>query len=302
MKVIRPITITDAMLIASDVAEPSGSDPSVWSSGTTYALGDTARSATTHRIYKSKQGANTNHDPTSDDGTWWTDVGGVARWAMFDPYVSTPTSRAASLTVTIAPGVCDGLFLYGMVGTTATVTMTDGAGGPTVYSRTLDLLTPVINDWYSYYFDPYRQVPYFVLYDLPPYVNGRITLAITGTGTVSCGMMVAGRTYNVGDTKYGIRAGIRDYSKKEVDEATGFVRLTQGRFAKTLRADVRLPSTMFAEVHDQLEQLRATPCVWIGDSDGSNQPLTVFGFYRDFYLTVDLPTAGLYTLEIEGMV
>lgn len=304
MKIIRPITITDATLISSTVPEPDTGDPAAWASGTTYAAGDEVRLASTHLIYRSAQGSNLNHDPSTDDGTWWVSLGGVSRWAMFDSYVSTATSEAASpLTVTIAPGICDALFLYGMVGETATITITDGLGGTEVYSAELDLLVPKVADWYSYYFEPYRQIPVFVLTDLPPYLAAHITLEVTASsGAVSCGMMLPGRSFTVGDTRYGVQVGIRDYSRKTTDATTGFTTLEQRKFAKTMRAAVRLASEMFAEVQEQLESLRATPVVWIGDSTGDIQPLIVFGWYRDFYLVVDYPTYGLYNLEIEGMV
>lgn len=303
MKVIHPIEITDAMLISSSVAEPDTGE-TAWSSGTTYSAGQEIYLASTHRKYRSVQGSNLNHNPATDDGTWWLEIGGTMKWAMFDDYVGTATEDTSPLAVTIAPGLCDGLFLYGLVGTTANVTITDGAGGPTVYDRDLDLLTPSITTWYDYYFGAFRQVPYFVLADLPPYLNARITLTVEGDSTVACGVMAPGRIYTIGQTQYSPRVGIKDYSRKVVDADTGFTTLTQGRFAKTLRADVRLFSTTFAEVHSTLESLRATPCVWIADSDGDGaiEPLTVYGFYRDFYLVIDKPTGGLYTLEIEGMV
>jgi hypothetical protein len=304
MKLLRPITLTDAMFISSTIPEPDGGDPSTWNSGTTYAANDTARLASTHRIYKSMQGSNLNHDPSTDDGAWWVSMGGVSKWAMFDEYVSTSSAEAASpLTVTIAPGVCDSLYLYGMVGETATITMTNGLGGPTVYTKELDLLVPKIVDWYSYYFEPYRQIPSFVLTDLPPYLNGHITLEITASsGAVSCGMMVACRSLELGDTQYGVRAGIRDYSRKITDEATGYTVIEQRKFAKTMQASVRCDSAYFAELQQQLEAYRSTPCVWVGDSTGDIEPLVVYGYYKDMYLVIDHPTLGMYNLDIEGMV
>jgi hypothetical protein len=304
MKMLRPITLTDAMLISSTIPEPDTGDPSTWSSGTTYAVDATVRLASTHRIYKSMQNTNLNHDPSTDDGTWWVSMGGTSRWAMFDEYVSTASSEAASpLTVTIAPGVCDSLYLYGMVGETATVTMTNGLGGPTVYSGTLDLLVPKVADWYAYYFEPYRQIPSFVLTDIPPYLNGHITLSITAaSGAVSCGMMLACRSLELGGTQYGVRTGIRDYSKKVTDPDTGYTVIEQRKFAKTMQAAVRCDSGYYAELQQQLEAYRSTPCVWVGDSTGEIEPLVVYGYYKDMYLIIDYPTTGLYNLDIEGMV
>ena len=142
-----------------------------------------------------------------------------------------------------------------------------------------------------------------MLTDLPPYLNGRVTVSIVDSGGApECGMCLPGRTYTIGDTQYGVEAGIRDYSRKVTDADTGFTTLEQRKYAKTMRAQVRADSSMYAEVTEKLETLRATPCVWVGDSTGEIQPLTMFGYYRDFRLVVDYPTAGVYSLEIEGMV
>ena len=50
MKMLRPITLADAMLISSTIPEPDTGDPAVWSSGTTYAADAQVRLAATHRI------------------------------------------------------------------------------------------------------------------------------------------------------------------------------------------------------------------------------------------------------------
>lgn len=47
-----------------------------WSSGSTYALYDVVYSQTDAQTYISVAGSNTNHDPFSDDGTWWRKIGG----------------------------------------------------------------------------------------------------------------------------------------------------------------------------------------------------------------------------------
>lgn len=304
MKVVRPVVLADTgpapYLVSSSVAEPSGDDPAVWAVGTTYALGDQAYRAGTHRIYESLQAGNLGNTPESSP-TWWTELQGTNKWAMFDQSLNSATSGATPLLVTFDPGITDALVLLGLVGNTATVTMTDGAGGPTVYSRTVPLQVAKVADWYAYYFEPFRQIPVIALTDLPPYLNARVTLQIDADATAACGACIPGRTFNIGGTKYGVQAGIRDYSRKTVNEDTGAVTLERRRFAKTLRATVRLDSALFSEVHAQLEDLRATPVVWVGDDTADIDPLTVFGFYRDFQLVVDYPTAGLYFLEIEGL-
>lgn len=305
MKFIRPVTLTDGAsaprLISSTVAEPSGADPSAYAAGTTYAADMQVYRSSTHRIYKSKQAANVGHTPeTSRD--WWAEVSGTNKWAMFDNVVASATSGASPMTVEFEPGIIDALVLIGLIGNTADVTITDGAGGPTIYSRTLDLQTPIIADLYAYFFEPFRQVPLFVLTDLPPYLNARVTVTITGDADVACGMCIPGRSYTVGETELGVQSGIRDYSRKKTDPDTGLVELEQGKFAKTLTASVQARRELFSEISQALEGVRAVPCVWVADDDGSTTPLTVFGFYRDFRLVASHPKTGVYSLDIEGMV
>lgn len=306
MKVIKPVTITEAMLISSTVAEPSGSDPAVWSGATTYALGAFAYVASTHRVYKSIQASNLNHDPVADTALatplWWNDYGPTNRWAMFDQEVNTQSSVASPLTVVLDPGVVvNSLALIELVGSQVDISMTDGPAGPSVYSATVDLDGPTVADWYAWFFDPYTQRGTLVITDLPAYAAGRITVTLSGTGTVKCGGCIVGTVYSLGETQYGVSAGIRDYSKKVTDATTGVVSLEQRKFAKIMRANFRLLAGAVSAVHQILSTLRATPCVWIGEDSGTYEPLIVFGWYRDFSLTVDYPSASIYSLEIEGM-
>lgn len=301
MKVIRPLTITDALLISSSVAEPAAGDPAAWNAATVYAIGDRVHRLTTHRVYKRLVAGTTGTAPESD-ATNWADDGSTLRWAMFDQEVNTQTSAASSLSVTLAPGVVvNSLALIELLGASATITVTDGAGGPVVYSKTVGLNGPTVADWYSYFFDPYSQRGTLIVTDLPLYAAARITVTITGTGTVKCGGCIVGTVYDLGDTQYGVSAGIRDYSRKETDPVTGVVSLEKRKFAKLLRAQFRLAAGAVSAVHKVLSDLRATPCVWIGEDSGNYDPLVVFGWYRDFALTVDFPTASIYSLEVEGM-
>lgn len=106
MKLIRPTTLTDAMLNSSTAAE---NDYAVWSSSTAYAVGSRVILTSTHRKYEALA-ASTGVNPASDP-TKWLDLGPTNRWAMFDARVGTATTRAGSLQVVLAPGAADGLAL-----------------------------------------------------------------------------------------------------------------------------------------------------------------------------------------------
>ena len=304
MKVIKPTLITDAMLISSTVAEPSGSDPAVWNAGTAYAVGALAYRASTHRVYKRLVAGTTATAPESDlTGTApnWADYAPTNRWAMFDDETGSASTGSSPMTVVIDPGLVNSLALIELVGASVTVTMTDGAAGPTVYTRTVDLSLSSVLDWYAYFFEPFRQRGTVVLLDLPPYLAGRITVTLTGTGTLKMGGLIVGTQYTIGGTKYGASAGIRDYSRKVTDDTTGVTTLAKRRYAKIMSAQLILAAGAANAVQTLLTELRATPCVWIGDDTGGIEPLSVFGWMKDFSLTVAYPTTSFYSLEIEGM-
>jgi len=89
VKIVPPITVTDAMLISSNVSAGPATD---WNSGTTYAAGDVVSQVTANSLkiqYASLQGSNTNHDPESSSG-WWRAIAYAA-----DAY-SSGTTYAAS--------------------------------------------------------------------------------------------------------------------------------------------------------------------------------------------------------------
>lgn len=76
MKIIRPATITDAVLTTTNVEELVAT---AYNSGTTYAVNDkvsVAGSAGLYTIYQSLQGTNLNHTPSSSP-TWWKNIGTV---------------------------------------------------------------------------------------------------------------------------------------------------------------------------------------------------------------------------------
>lgn len=299
MKVIKPTTITDALLISSTVAEPAAGE-TAWVSGTTYAVGDLRIRTNTHRVYK-RLVAGAGTTPPESDTFNWQDVAPTNRWSMFDQLINSQTSGTSPLTVTLAPGHVNSLALIELVGTQAVVTVTDGAGGPTVYSRSVSLEASIVADWYAYFFEPFSQRGTLVLTNLPPYASARVTVTITGAGTVKCGGFIVGQAYDLGDSLYGASAGIRDYSKKQVDASTGVVTLAQGRFARIMRARMKTSPGAAGVIQTVLSGLRATPCVWVGDDGAGIEPLTVFGFYKDFSLEIAYSNAHFYSLEVEGM-
>lgn len=299
MKVIQPVVLTDAMLISSGAVEPAAGEVA-WNAATAYAVGALVYRAASHKRYR-RRVAGTTATPPEDDPDNWAYIGGTNRWAMFDDTSAATTLAAGPLTVVLSPGMVNAVALLGLAGSSVTVSMTDGPSGPSVYSRTVALDTSNVADWYQYFFEPFTTRQAVILTDVPPYSNGRITISLSGPAAVSIAHCVVGTVYPLGATKYGAGVGIRDYSRKQVDEETGVVTLEQRRFQKLMRAQFRLEDAAVNSVHQRLEALRATPVVWLGDNDAGIEPLLIYGYYRDFAYQASGPNASYYELAVEGM-
>lgn len=295
MKVIAP-TIFDAAthLVSSTATEAYAA----YNAGTTYAK-DAFVDYGTH-IYQSLVNSNTGNTPDTSP-TFWVLVGPDNTHAMFDFQVSTATVSATPLTVVLDTGLANSLALFGLVGSQVTVNVTDGAAGPNVYSRTSSLDGTFIFDWYQYFFEPYVQIEELVLTDLPPYADARLTVSLTGPSTVQIGQLVFGTQYELGDAEYGASVGIVDYSTKDTDEF-GTTTFVERAFSKRMTARLMLDTAQISRVQQVLARVRAKPSVWVGvPGDSTYNPLTVYGFYRDFNVEVAYPTKSYCTLEIEGL-
>lgn len=295
MKVIKPTTFVEAThLVSTNAVETYAA----YNAATTYAKG--ARVDYGTHIYESLVNSNTGNTPSTSP-TFWVLVGPDNVHAMFDDQISTATVSTTPLIVVMTPGLMNSLALLGLVGNQAVVAITDGAGGPTVYSRTVNLDGSYVYDWYMYFFEPFTQIGEVVFTDIPPYLNARMTLTLSGSGTVAIGQLSFGTFYELGDAEYGATAGITDYSRKDTDEfgATTFV---ERAFSKRMTARLMLDAMQMNKVQRVLSDVRAKPAVWIGAEGEAYQPLVVYGFYRDFTIDVAYPTKSYCSLEIEGLI
>lgn len=299
-------TTTTTVTRAADVPAASGllattateAHPT-YNSGTAYAVA--ARVVSGVSIYESLTAANTGNPPATSP-THWVRRGPSNAWALLDAEVSTQTTATGVLSLALAPGIFDTLAVIGVDAEAVTLTVQDGAGGPIVYQQTQSVTGADVYDWYEYFFsDPTVRRTLAVFGGLPPYASAVATLTVAGGGTVKVGGVVLGRVQAIGDTQYGAQAGITDYSRKDTDEF-GTTTFVKRAMSKKLTATVQVPALDVNRVHRLLSDLRATPVLWIGsDAPEFSEPLVVYGFYRDFYLSIAYPTVGLYQLEIEGL-
>lgn len=304
MKVINPVAITASMVTSSTAAEPSGTDPSVWNVETAYAVGDYAYLAATHMIYRCLV-ANTGNSPDVNlTGTTpkWMEWYKTNKYKMFDDAISSVTSVTSPLTVTVVPGEgIDSIALMEISGTSLTVTVKDAPGGTTVYTSTTNLDDTIILDWYEYFFEPYAYATQVVLTDIPNYYQCEVTISITSTTTAACGACVMGMLYDLGDTSYGAQLGLINYTSKRVDDY-GRTVLNRSTYSKRLSVSMLIDYATFNRVESLLErELRDVAAVWIGTDSDRYTPMIVYGYYKDWAMTISYPSSTLATLQIESL-
>lgn len=294
MKLLIPIAIADANLVSSSVPE---TDHAAWSNATTYSLGQKCISTTTHRIYESVQGTNLNHDPTTDDGTWWLDIGPTNRWAMFDSVIGTVTTVGSGpIVVTVEPAESyNMLALLDLVATSVQVEVVLDA--VTIYDETYTMDDRrITGGWWGYFFEPLDRQSTLVVEDLPPF--GEVTVTINGTG---CGTLLIGRDFYIGKTLAKPKVGIVDYSKKETD-TFGNAIVVKRSYAKRYEADVICDSVRVDGVALKLAEVRATPTLYIGDDSYTYESLLAYGFYKDFNITIAYPNISECAITIESLI
>ena len=119
--------------------------------------------------------------------------------------------------------------------------------------------------------------------------------------TVKLGSLIVGSVTKLGTLEANPTVGIIDYSRKDTD-AFGNFTFVQRNFSKRLSAQVFIDNSQLNGVQRFLNEIRATPSVWIGSEDPSfEESLVIYGFYRDFNIAIPYPQTSLCQLEIEGL-
>lgn len=298
MNVIRPITITDAMLTASNVPE---TDYTAWNAATNYSVGNYCirTTSTTHKVYKCLVAGVDATAPESNP-TKWLDYSPTNRWACFDQRTGTQTSQADSITYTLTPGVAiSAIAFINLYAASVRIVLTDPVDGVVYDTTTSATVGSLVGDWDSYFFDSVTRKTDIVVQSIPSYPAATVDITVTHTGsTAMVGVLALGRSIELGDSEYGASFGITDYSIKAVDDWGGYT-ITQRAFSKRAQFNLKVPKDIVDSVAALLIELRATPCVWIGHVD--YQGTIIYGFYKDFDIVIAYPTWNDCRLEIEGL-
>jgi hypothetical protein len=229
-------------------------------------------------------------------------VGPTNRWNLFDQSITTQATNATSIDVTLRPPArANAVAILNVSAATAQVIMTDTATGTEVYNKTVNLASDSgITDWYAYLFEPIDRKSDVLFSDLPPYANPTIRVVLTELSgiVVKAGAIIIGMKKDIGPTYFGAKVGIQDYSIKTQD-VYGNYTVLQRAFRKTASFSIAVKGSYVDQLQKLLADLRSTPIVYAGADDYTST--IIYGFYKDFGITIAYPTESLCTLDIEGL-
>ncbi|TXH90355.1 MAG: carbohydrate-binding protein [Rhodoferax sp.] len=289
--IIKPLAITPAMLVSTDVAE---ADYSAYSAGTTYALGD--RVMDNHLIYQSLVAGNLGNTPSASPAKWVL-VSATNRWKLFDTVSSSQTAQATSMTYSVRPAtVVTGIAAVNMTGVTSIrVRMVSDAYG-TVYDKTVTRSRPPPSSgWWSWFFGRRTDPISSHFDDLPSFADSVITVDFAGLSNMAVGSLLIGTVSRWGmGIQYGMSMGIRDYSIKQTNE-WGDTILTQRAYADRDKFSLTVQRGDVKSLRSYLAGLRATPCLWITPDD------ILYGYYQDFEILISYSTVCDCDITLEGL-
>ena len=304
MNVLLPLTVTDAMLTSSTVAEPAAGE-TAWVSAGSYSVDDLRVRSTTHRVYKCVAAHTGRTALPEADANFWLDFAPSNRWAMFDQFTSTATKSGGAQTVVLRPGFFNSLWAYVPLGAEITLSVKDGVGGPEVFAKTLSLLEDPL-DWYDWAFGQLKAKTKVLFSDIVPYPDAEATVTVTGLSGTSIGMLLFGDLRDLtgestfGGTLAGASAEPITYSYIKTDDY-GNTTIKRRGSATDLRAKVVMAKVDADAALASVQSVLDVPCAWVATKATGYEGLSVFGLGSGS-LSYDGPTLAVFSINVKGMI
>ena len=267
-----------------------------WDSSSIYNKGDKV-------IYNNRIWTSLIDDNNSEPGTDlnWFDEGATNPYKMLDEYANTHSQAPndEDLVFTFETTNLNALAFFGIYGQSMKITIKD-RNNNIVSDEVVDLVSN-ISSWEDYFFGDiyYRKKLY---YPTPNLFYAKIKVTITKKDVAKLGLLRAGKSTYLGVTATNVNASITDYSKKKVND-NGIVYLEKGNFADRISCETQIEgATQYNAVKNRLENLRATPTIYIIDETDTYFELLIFGYYESFSGKLESCKTSKFIIDIQGLV
>ncbi|MFW5642091.1 MAG: hypothetical protein ACOCY0_04910 [Roseicyclus sp.] len=312
MRFIRPTSIGAAQLAASNVPED---DAPAWDVATAYTAGDQA--LVSPYVYEALRATTGESPPDNLAGAdpAWLRLDNSNRWRMFNrrlgsatvasevyasaDYATDPLDAPAGIAVTVAPGaLVDAVAVLEVDAVHIDLIVEDGG---TIIYQDRQMLGSELSEssWWHYFFEPLQRRSEVVWFGLPRTSTATYRVSAYQPGTPGrIGALVLGEAVEIGQALEGSSIGVLDFSRKEQDEFGGWD-VVQRAYAREMDIEFALPFSEVTIVQRYLAEVRAVPVVWQA-SDAVDATI-VYGFIRDWRITISSPTICFGAMTIEGL-
>ncbi len=273
----------------------------LYAAGTTYAANDIVEQASTYLLFKSVVGSNLGNPLT--DTTKWVAAGISNYWAMFYTLSNAQSEVGSPFVLTLTPGVrINSLGIVGVEANSIAIDITSSAVN--VYSETINLDTREVLDWYDYFFEPFSTLSRIVRFELPPYVNGVLTVTLSSTqGLIKSGTIIIGAALNLGEAQLTAENDALNFSTITRNFEGDINTLTQRRSVPKTNQITFFNKTLLNKIRNAREVLNAVPTIWSGLDDSETndyfESFLLCGIYKRFSINADNPDHATASLEIE---
>jgi len=299
MKVITPISITDAVLSSSSLVENDTVDAPVWVAGT-FAVG-ARRRRPNHRVYECL----TAHTATNisadypENSSKWLLVRPTNLYAAFDSVISTPSIGASDvLSWVLTPGVrVDSIAMFGVYGSSVRVRVT--RAGVVKYDKTQNLRLRNCRSWSEWFTKAVTFRRDISFTDLPTYRDAVIEIIVYWPGNLPrVAEMQIGRFDFLGKVQWKPSVRTVDYSKVETDQ-WGNTKFSPRRAVRVVEYDLFIENENVDEAIRLLTLAKSAPRAWLGSPKFG--ALNLFGFVQDFQVVVDGPAGSFLNIQIQEL-
>ena len=294
-KTLRPVQVTDAVLVSSTVPE---TDHPQWQAGQDYA--QFARVIRNHRIYESGM-AGVSNTPPEQDPQRWVDFNPTNRWRMFDQSQLVRTRAPYNAQYVFKPGCAiDGFISLNSVGVDSVrVRMRDPVAG-VVYDRTIASKPTAAPTWFNWLYGPYESAEVWGLYeDLPGYPNATLTVDFAGGADMRIGPFLFGQVREWGlGVEVDARLKPNSYSIKEVDEF-GFRKYVKRGWSGTGGFNMVLQNSSLDDMYQQFIAMNDAPILMVPSGRWKS---TIFYGWMDFEVLIRFSEYSHVSINIEGLV
>lgn len=285
---VPPATSTVYWEYVASVYPPYASGSTCGDGGIVSSIG-----ANVHLLYRSLVAGNTGNALT--DTTKWQEYGATNAWAMFDATYGSQTSNTDTIVIVLTPGVLINSLYLGNVDA-ASVMVSQSVSG---WSSTQTLNRHPVTNWYDFWYEPLYRETNVVFTNIPPYINGVLTITIDNTGgTAKCGVVEIGKSVTLGKTQWDCIGSNISYSGTTTD-VFGNTTFVPRASAPRLNFEVKIPTGFESEAHRLLTLYTDQEMVFIGSS--LYGITMVYGFLGTFTVPVS-NTGKTASIEVKGLI